>query len=144
MDYTSENKLRYAEELSIEVDEITDFISSVNPMGYPDIVRSIIQDNIADVNCYPDKEYYNAKKSLASSLDIEPEKVIFGSGESELIYSFINFLRPKKALVVSPSLYDYINALNSVDCEIDLFDLKEDDYYKITIDQILLMGEIIL
>lgn len=63
---------------------------------------------------------------------IEETQVICGNGAAELIFSLCRAVKPKKALLLAPTFAEYEQALQSVDCEIQYFFLKEEAEFQIS------------
>lgn len=71
------------EKLGISPENILDFSVSTNPFGPPPGIREALGS--ASIECYPDSEATELKKSLAKKLNIAPDSLIIGSGSTELI-----------------------------------------------------------
>jgi histidinol-phosphate aminotransferase len=75
----------YAElkRLGVSLETILDFSVSCNPLGSPPGVREALADT--SIERYPDSEASELKQALAEKLNIAPDKLIIGSGSTELI-----------------------------------------------------------
>jgi histidinol-phosphate aminotransferase len=67
----------------VSPEAILDFSVSCNPFGPPPGIREAITDML--IECYPDSEASELKQALAAKLNITPDKLLIGSGSTELI-----------------------------------------------------------
>jgi len=67
-----------------KLDKVIKLASNENPYGFPERVKEILA-NYKNTNIYPDNNYTNLREKLASFLNIEKEKLIFGNGSTEII-----------------------------------------------------------
>ncbi len=69
--------------LGISPETILDFSVSCNPFGPPPGIKEVLSDT--SIACYPDTEASELKQSLAQKLNISQDRLIIGSGSTELI-----------------------------------------------------------
>ena len=100
-----------------------DFSVNTNPFGMPDAVKKAVAASAGSWERYPDSLSRSIRLSLAEYYGgrIEPEHLICGNGASDLFYTLVFALRPKKALVPSPSFAEYEMALSAAGCETERF-----------------------
>ncbi|WP_026526871.1 pyridoxal phosphate-dependent aminotransferase [Butyrivibrio sp. VCD2006] len=101
-----------------------DFSVNLNPYPCPMEVKSAINEAIKDIDKYPDMSQRKFRKAVSDAeneylkkcYDLEksitPDMVIGGNGASELIFSIVRMINPKKVLIPVPSFYGYRHALN--------------------------------
>ena len=82
-----------------------------------------------DVYRYPDVRCERLTEALAAYERVEKEMLICGNGAADLIFSLVQALKPKKALLQAPTFAEYAQALETVDCEIEYFDSSTDGFY---------------
>jgi len=100
-------------EFGISFEEIIDFSSNINPLGFPDKTEEIIRKNINLITRYPDPESNELKLSLGEVLNINPKNILIGNGSSELLYLAVKAVNPKKVLIPAPSFIEYEKAAKS-------------------------------
>lgn len=102
-----------SKELGINFEEIIDFSSNINPLGFPDKTNEIIRKNINLITKYPDPESNELRLSLGEILNISPKNILVGNGSSELFYLAVKAVSPKKVLIPAPSFIEYEKAAKS-------------------------------
>ena len=112
-------------------DEFLDFSSNINPFGTSVKAKDYVINNINMVSTYPDPDYINLKKSISSYCNCNTNNIVLGGGATELISSFINILKPKKAILLSPAYSEYERELNKNNCEIIKYFSKDYNDFKI-------------
>ncbi len=65
--------------------EVIKLASNENPFGYSNFAKAAIQEELNQVNIYPDGASVELASALASYLAIETNQLIFGTGSSEII-----------------------------------------------------------
>jgi histidinol-phosphate/aromatic aminotransferase/cobyric acid decarboxylase-like protein len=58
--------------------------------------------------------------------------VLAGNGETESIFTLVHGLKPRTAMVVKPGFAEYRRALQTVDCTLREFALREEDGWQLT------------
>ena len=69
--------------------EIIDFSGNINPLGFPESVKDALAKNLDIVSVYPDKNYTQLRKSIASYTGADYKNIKVGNGSTELISVFI-------------------------------------------------------
>lgn len=116
--------------------ELIDFSASINPLGPPPTMRSIVSRCLVDVEHYPDPDYLELKESIASAYNVTPETIIVGNGTTEILYHFFNVIKPKRVLVPVPSYIDYLKVVELSQIEIKKIFLQEHSDFKLDVEQI--------
>ena len=105
-----------------------DFSVSVSPLGTPSSVRNALLSVVAKVGAYPDPLQREFRERVAKVDGVRPTQVWGGNGASEFFPAIVDWLRPKRALIWTPSFYGYRRALAARgDCEIVEYPLEERD-----------------
>ena len=87
--------------------QILDFSLDVNPLGFPEIVRSAILDHVEDLARYPDPDALALREAIANYHQVPWETILPGNGSAELI-PLVTRLRPgATVLVVVPTFTEY-------------------------------------
>jgi threonine-phosphate decarboxylase len=98
----------------------------------PESVRRALIDNLALAERYPDVEYQQLHLALAEHHRIPASWVLAGNGETESIFTLVHGLKPRTAMVVKPGFAEYRRALQTVDCTLLEFALREEDGWQLT------------
>nr|WP_318382824.1 threonine-phosphate decarboxylase CobD [uncultured Enterobacter sp.] len=121
-----------AELLGITPDALLDFSANINPAGMPLSLKQALVDNMAVAERYPDVEYQRLHQTLAAHHRVPVEWVLAGNGETEAIFTLVNGLAPRRALLVTPGFAEYRRALEIAGCEVVNFALSEADGWQVT------------
>ena len=65
--------------------EVTKLASNENPFGCSERVKSAIEEQLHNVNIYPDGGSVELTAELSAFLGVQPGQIIFGSGSSDII-----------------------------------------------------------
>lgn len=106
-------------------ENIIDFSANINPLGLCENVKNKIIRELDKIERYPDITYLNLKKSISNYENINIKNIILGNGASEVIFNISKALMPKKGLLIAPTFSEYEESLQSVDCKIDYYKLKD-------------------
>ena len=152
MDFHGGNIYKVFREKNIK--EILDYSSNINPYGIPESLKSRIIENLEILERYPDPDYVELREKLANLNNVNLSDIILGNGATEIIFLFMKVINPKKILIVSPTFGENERAVkavgtsrNSIDLscsddnknienkeiEIEYFELKESDDFKLNI-----------
>jgi threonine-phosphate decarboxylase len=63
---------------------------------------------------------------------IFPPWILAGNGETESIFTLVQGLKPRQAMIVTPGFAEYRRALQTVDCAVREFLLREEDGWQLT------------
>lgn len=118
-------------QLRLEQYETVLYSANINPMGVPASVKKALADNIDNIIRYPRDYYDELKKAIAEYSGCNPANIMLGSGSSDLLRMFITLISPKKALLLTPSSSEYEKVLKLLGCEVDFYELKEDEDYRL-------------
>lgn len=88
-------------------DPLADFSTNVHPLGpCPQVVRRLAE---ARRERYPDPDYLAIRKRLASFHDVDPDRIVPGSGASELIHRLVG-LHPGAVLAMQNTFVEYVRS----------------------------------
>lgn len=102
-----------------------DFSANCNPLGTPEAVKQAIIQSLDTISDYPQVGCGALKEAIAEYEKVDAQQLICGNGAAELIFSLCRAVRPKRALLPAPTFAEYEQALQSVDCRISHFYLRE-------------------
>lgn len=124
--------LEKAEELyGIKKEEIVSFGANVNPLGLSSSLKKYLAGNLDVLSRYPDRDYRALRESIGRYTGACPGHVLPGNGSTELISLTIRYLRPIRAVVLSPSYSEYESQLRLAGSEIHYYDLKEEEDFRL-------------
>ncbi len=108
-----------------------DFSVNTNPLGPQLEVIEAIRDAAVNISQYPDVYCEKLLNALCSAEQVEKNQVIFGNGAAELFFSAVLAVRPKKAMLLSPTFSEYERALRITDTQITYYELKKEQKFQI-------------
>ena len=120
-----------AHKYGLEAEGVLDFSSNCNPLGFPLGIRSLFKKEAGTIRNYPDTPCSELIKVLAHENGVGEKNIIVGNGSTELIYLIPRALKPRSALIITPTFGEYERALSSMGCAITYVDLKEKDHFRI-------------
>lgn len=124
------NVLEMALKIGLDAGEIIDFSANINPLGMPDALKAAIVSQLERAERYPDVAYRALHAALARVHGCAADNIIAGNGATELIYAVVQYLRPRRALLLTPGFAEYRRALQRVGCEIDDYVMEEVDGFQ--------------
>lgn len=111
-----------------------DFSANINPFGTPRGVLDAVCASLPLLRQYPDPYCRELVAAIAEHEGVERDYILCGNGAAELIFSFCQAVKPRKAMVLSPCFSEYETALKSVGCQVDHYFLREKDDFALTLD----------
>lgn len=107
-----------------------DFSANCNPLGTPEGVIQAVAESLRHISEYPRVGYGPLRQAIGTYEGVPTRYVICGNGAAELIFSVCRAKKPKRAMVLAPTFAEYEQALRSVGCEVEYYELKEAlDFY---------------
>ena len=92
---------------------VLDFSANINPLGPPEAVIRAAEESLKNIHRYPDVQQRELLSALSDAEDIPREWLICGNGAAELIFSVVQTLRPRSALLTAPAFREYERALKA-------------------------------
>ncbi len=123
--------------LRIEQYETVLFNANLNPKGIPESVTQAIKENISSIVKYPDIYYNKLKTAVSSYVGAPLENIVMGNGSTDLLKLYGALLLPKKALLLTPGPSEFENVLSAYNVELSFYDLKEEDDFKLDMDDLI-------
>ncbi len=115
--------------------DILDYSSNINPLGVPELFKNIVTANFNVLEKYPDPEYIDLRKSIANYNNLDINNIFVGNGATEVLFKYMQSLKPKKALIIAPSFAEYTRALESIDCEIVYYKLLPEKNFSLNVEE---------
>lgn len=116
---------------------IIDFSANINPLGLKEGSLKVLEKAMAYSTMYPDNFSVELRKAIGKYENVKIENIFCSNGASDIIFRFISYVKPKKALILAPTFSDYERALKTVDCEIQKYILLEENDFNLTEDILL-------
>lgn len=107
--------------------DVIDYSANINPGGLPDKVIAAAIEGVKLSTHYPDVECQELRAAIAKEEGLNMDYIRCGNGAADVIFSLVLAVKPKKALLIAPSFYEYEQALRSVDCQISYYYLEEEN-----------------
>ncbi len=120
---------------------LLDFSSSINPLGIPDALHTILMDSLSDLSRYPDPACTELRAHLSRHVGLPESCILPGNGASELLHLWFQTIRPRRILLLSPSFLEYERAANLFGAEIRWFALEQANGYRYSPDALRLALE---
>lgn len=102
-----------------------DFSANISPLGVPDGVRRAIAEAAAEADRYPDPLCRSVSAAIAEAESCPAEYVLCGNGAADLLFRLALAKRPRRALIPAPAFAEYAAALETVDCAVERYVLRE-------------------
>ena len=103
-----------------------DFSANTNPFGTPKGVMQAVQYALQDIHRYPDPYCRSLIQAISDTEEVPAEDILCGNGAAELIYSYCEAVRPKRAVELAPSFSEYSLALERVGCQVKRYTLQKE------------------
>ncbi len=84
------NIKQICDKFGLNPDEIIDFSASINPLGCPEVVRTVVSKHFNDIQHYPDSYSTDLRRTIAEKMSCDESNVIIGNGSNELFYLIPN------------------------------------------------------
>ncbi len=104
------NLFALARNSGLSRETILDFSANRNPLGPPEQLRPLISRAVETVLHYPDPDSTALTALLAQRHQVTPDRVVVGTGASELLLALPAVLGITRALIPVPPYVDYVVA----------------------------------
>lgn len=125
--------LQHGENMFFQNDCI-DFSATINFLGIPEPVMQAARSGLVAAMRFLQENEGTLEEHIAEFEGVKPEHIFCGNGASEVVRSFLNAQKPRKALIPAPGFEEYIRALSMVQCEIEYYYTKESEGFVIKED----------
>ena len=115
-------------------DKIIDFSSNINPLGIPNSIKNALHNSVEKSICYPDPLCRKLNKKLSKHYNLPGNYFSIGNGAADIIFKIAQVLKPKSALLLAPTFSEYEFSLKTVNCNINYYNLTENNNFKILND----------
>lgn len=117
--------------------EIHNYSGNVNPLGLSPSLKEKLIANIDLVTSYPDPDYTLLKQNIAAYTTASADHILLGNGSTELIAHYIDYVNPKKALIIGPTYSEYEKKIKTLHAEVHYLPLKAENDFKLNLTEIL-------
>ena len=107
MDEHGGNIEKAAREYRLKKDNVIDFSANINPLGIPSSIKKAITKALDRADNYPDPEYRELRKGLASFYGVRPNELLPDNGSIALIYLIPRALGLSRPLIPLPAFSEY-------------------------------------
>ena len=121
----------------IKKEDIIPFAGNVNPLGISPLLKKSMASHIESISEYPDRDYKELRSTLALYCNVPMEHIIVGNGATEMISLTMQLLRPKHALLLSPTYSEYTREIDLVGGHVEEYFLKEDLDFKLDLNDLI-------
>lgn len=111
--------------------DILDYSANINPLGISEKLKERVAESWDLFERYPDPHYVELRETLAHHSGVTGGEIVVGNGATEVIFLYCKVVNPKKALIVMPTFAEYERALRAAGCEVDYFQVKEEEDFTI-------------
>ncbi len=91
----------------IPAKDIVPFGGNVNPLGLSPMLRESLIAHIDDITGYPDREYTALREAISGHVGAPADRILVGSGATELISLIMQTKRPRQACILEPTYSEY-------------------------------------
>lgn len=105
------NVFEIAKNNGIEIKDIRDFSSNINPLGPSKKALEELKNNLNLLSAYPDVDYIDLRQSISNYVNCNIDNIVLGLGSTEILKDVINFFAPKISMILSPCYSEYENEL---------------------------------
>lgn len=120
--------------LQINKNDIIDFSSNINPLGLPQSVETAIMQSIQYASRYPDINCRELTEALSIYEKVDKNYIFCSNGAAESIFRIAIMRKYGQALLTSPTFGEYEQALKIGNCNINYYDLKEENNFEVKED----------
>ena len=108
------------------LERVVKLASNENPLPLSEKVRKAIENELREINRYPDSDSRLLKKALAGKMGLSEEMLLFGNGSDGLLKiigeTFLN--KGDEVIVSDPTFVEYIFVANLMGAELKRIEMK--------------------
>lgn len=123
-------------ELGIDVDQVIDFSSNINPLGPSPKVSPLLGE--VKWERYPDSETLALRRCLAAKLGIDARQILAGNGSAELLVmvgmAYLN--KGDRVVIVGPTFGEYEVVSRRMGAEVMVYRSQASEQFRPNLDRI--------
>jgi L-threonine-O-3-phosphate decarboxylase len=120
-----------AKKLGLDESSIIDFSSNINPLGIPQGIKDAYYNSLELCEKYPDQYYRKLIDAISKNEKVSRNYIFPSNGASEAIFRIVQAIKPKEALLTSPTFGEYEEALKSANSNINYYTLEKDSTFEL-------------
>jgi threonine-phosphate decarboxylase len=120
-----------AKQYGLNVSDITDFSSNINPLGPSSAAVRAARKSLSLIDRYPDPGAHQLRTAVARYYGIKPAQILCGSGSTALIHLMPRVFKPRKVLIPVPTFSEYAAAASSTGAQVVTLQLPERTGFRI-------------
>ncbi len=120
----------------IKKENIIPFGGNVNPLGISPLLKKSMGNHIEAICEYPDRDYKTLRSTLSMYCNTPMKHIIVGNGATELISLTLNLLRPKNAILLSPTYSEYMREISLVGGSYQEYFLSEENDFRLDLEDL--------
>lgn len=124
------------EKYGLDINALTDFSASINPLGIPVKARVAIKKNLNLINHYPSPDCRVLSREIAGYVGVKEENILAGNGSTELIYNIASAFLPGNVIIPVPTFSEYENSVKIHGANITFIAGKEENNFKIEVERL--------
>jgi cobyric acid synthase CobQ/L-threonine-O-3-phosphate decarboxylase len=117
-------------------DQLLDFSANINPLGFPEWLRSVVNASVENLRHYPDPVCLELKEAAASRYGVDANEVVAGNGSSELLHVLPAVLGFRCGVIAEPCYSDYETAMRRYRIEIVTLQLASANNFALDFDSL--------
>ncbi|EPG73664.1 cobyric acid synthase CobQ [Leptospira fainei serovar Hurstbridge str. BUT 6] len=125
-----------AKRLACSREEILDFSANLNPLGFPDWLRPLINSQISNLAYYPDIGYESVKNAVETGWGIPANELVLGNGASELLTFLPKIMEFEYAILPVPSYSDYERVLQKNSIRFEYLESQKEANFDLDYDRL--------
>lgn len=136
-----------AQRAGLPVDAIVDFSASINPLGPPENLRSLVNRSLGAIVHYPDPYGEGLVAALARHHGLSSDRIVVGNGSTEILYALPRMLGAPRAVIPVPSYGDYEAAARREGLAVESVPLIEADGFAMNwsaLEDIVQRGDLVI
>jgi cobyric acid synthase CobQ/L-threonine-O-3-phosphate decarboxylase len=114
--------------------DILDFSASINPLGPPGWLRTVISPAVSELVHYPDPHCRALAAAASKRLGVPAWEIVAGNGTSDILFALARALKSPRAVIPAPCYRDYQSACERAGTPVTLHPLKEEDGFALDVD----------
>ena len=115
---------------------IVDFSANINPLEAPKSIKQLFVRKFDLIFHYPDPQAEKLRKAIANYWDVGRENILAGNGSIELLFTVVNFFKPRSICIPAPSFTEYEKVARLAGSRISFVKLKEDNDFKLDLSKL--------
>lgn len=117
-----------------------DFSVNLNPLGMPQEVKEVLQQQLEQFSCYPDPYCRQLRLALAQQEGLSPQQILCGNGATDLIFRLCACRKPQQALVLAPTFSEYARCVRLFGGQVREYQLRAEQGFMLNEDFLQQLG----